>query len=750
MKGSLRKAGCALLSILAVVALAGCPPVTPTTTVSVSPASAVVEVNQTITLEVESTDAADTSFTWTTSDADVVALNQTTGTSITVHGVAAGSATISATGSSSGIVGKALISVPQESQQPGQIQPALLAPGLNVTIKSVTIPAADRKPEVSFTATNNKGQTIALSELSTIRVILAHLTAPEPGGTAKFTSYTTTAANGQANYDSNQFKGLTQAADGTFTYKFAAALPAGYDAASVHEVGMQIARLYAIDNQNYPANPIYTFRPDGGAPVTGRAVVATATCVKCHTRLEFHGGQRREIQLCILCHNPQSVDPESGNSVDMTEMIHKIHMGAELPSVKAGGKYQIIGFNNSVNDYSKVVFPQSVANCTSCHDEAAAPQAKNYLSNPTIEACGSCHDRTWFGDPSQTPTGYTNHPFNYEHVDSSDCKDCHKESAQSASPIGLRHAAVTVPGIVTKILQVTPNAQTGALQVQFKLTYADGTPITNVKTPDRVGAIVAWPTTDYQNAINETLGGARTPTGTLDVTTSDTGIYNYTFKATLPTGTTDTFAIVMTGRIAAQDRHGNTIEQGTLDNSLMYFRLDGGTPAPRRQVVEEQKCDACHKEIRFHGEQRFGVDTCVMCHRPNAAEGEATINFKEMLHYIHSGAELENGYALGDFSDVHFPGNRAMCTMCHVAATSTTPGTFEVPLPADAKPTVIGEGDTATQIPATRAACTSCHDSTAADTHAFLASNAQGVESCAVCHGANADDAVALVHKQTP
>jgi OmcA/MtrC family decaheme c-type cytochrome len=241
-----------------------------------------------------------------------------------------------------------------------------------------------------------------------VRFVLAYL---DGSGAAKstpvgqFVNYVVDAGNGQATYDHNLSAGLTQNEDGTITYKMETALPEDYDTSATHQVGSQFTRTHPVTGAAYNANAIFTFRPDGGMVTATREIVTTETCNKCHTQLSVHG-RRREVQYCILCHTPQSVDPESGNSVDFPEIIHKIHMGADLPSVVGdpdadppvpGEPYQIVGYRNSVHDYSTVEFPQDVTNCTVCHDEAAAPHADAYALNPTLEACGTCHDRTWFG-----------------------------------------------------------------------------------------------------------------------------------------------------------------------------------------------------------------------------------------------------------------------------------------------------------------------------------------------------------------
>ena len=90
----------------------------------------------------------------------------------------------------------------------------------------------------------------------------------------------------------------------------------------------------------------------------------------------------------------------------MKVMIHKIHMGANLPSVQAGEPYVIYGFRDSINDYSHVNFPQDIRNCVNCHAGSATGAGLDYLTltsqgdnwslYATQAACGSCHDDRGF------------------------------------------------------------------------------------------------------------------------------------------------------------------------------------------------------------------------------------------------------------------------------------------------------------------------------------------------------------------
>jgi OmcA/MtrC family decaheme c-type cytochrome len=383
------------------------------------------------------------------------------------------------------------------------------------------------------------------------------------------------------------------------------------------------------------------------------------------------------------------------------------------------------------------------------------------MNNPTMAGCGSCHDRTWFGNPNQTPAGYTNHPYDFEQINDSQCASCHQPSGVGRVSITEAHKvpqeSAAAPGLDVQIDAVHANPEDGTLAVTITAKYGDGSPITAVTTDpvlQRLGFVVAWPATDYQTSISESIRGSSPMKGTLDSPTSDTGTYTYTFSNKLPTGTTDTFGIALTGRVTFEF-NGEEFEQGIKANGLTFFTVDGSkaAPVPRRAVVDDAKCNKCHADLRAHGEQRVGVGLCVMCHRPNASteEGDSavTINLKDMLHRFHTGENLENPYAIGSFNanEVRFPGDRRKCQICHV------PNAELVPLPDGTLPTVVTLDDTVvSEAQPTRAACTSCHDGLLPNVHAILATSPppDNVETCEVCHATDAAFAVPVVHKIEP
>src|SRR5262249_38692432 len=180
--------------------------------------------------------------------------------------------------------------------------------------------------------------------------------------------------------------------------KFGTTLPSGFDQTKTTTLGIYSTRdLTAVIGKSYVANVEFDFRPDGQPVSETWAKINLATsCNNCHDPLSAHGGARRDPKLCPPCHQPQTTDPDTGNTVDFKVMIHKIHMGENLPSVQAGTPYQIIGFGQTVVDFSTVVFPQDIRNCANCHEGTNAaqkpPQATVWYTYPSRAACGACHD----------------------------------------------------------------------------------------------------------------------------------------------------------------------------------------------------------------------------------------------------------------------------------------------------------------------------------------------------------------------
>ena len=143
-------------------------------------------------------------------------------------------------------------------------------------------------------------------------------------------------------------------------YQFGTTLPAGMDVTKTHTLGIYgrrnvtqsiIGKNYYLDNVNYD------FRPDG-APVTETwAAMDVAACNKCHDPLALHGGSRRTTKNCVLCHQPQSLDPTgiSSTSGDDPQDPH----GEDLSSVPSEPARH--------NGLLDVTYPQDIRNCTTCH-----------------------------------------------------------------------------------------------------------------------------------------------------------------------------------------------------------------------------------------------------------------------------------------------------------------------------------------------------------------------------------------------
>lgn len=617
-------------------------------------------------------------------------------------------------------------------------QTSYIRPGYKITLVSFEIPA-DLKPLAKVKFTDDMDQPLDRDGKVTPGACSASfILAWYDAAHRDYVSYTTRVQKSpitqvsatQAAADSNGTWTMVEL--GTYTYKFRTALPAGFDRTKTHTVGIYGARnLTAIIGKSYYSNVLFDFRPDAAAVTEKWEAVATATCNGCHDPIALHGGSRREVKLCVLCHNKtQSLDPDTGNVVQMAEMTHKIHNGPNL----ANG-YTIIGNAQAVHDYSHVTYPQDIRNCTTCH-KADAAEGHIWYSNPSRQACGSCHDSIdW-------ETG-ENHEAGPQ-ADDSACADCHQPEGEFEFDASVK-GAHTIPvkstqlkGLKFEVKSITNTAPGQKPVVTFKVTNGDGSFVDPTKL-NRVGFILGGPNTDHSKYFRENLTAANT------TASGDSWIYN--FNTAMPADATVswTLAADVYRNVTLNPGPTGTVREAAT-NPIFPFVVTDTQVMARRVVVDGAMCNKCHDALAFHGGSRNQVAECNICHNPTAtykvdAGGEnENISMKWMIHRLHTGEDLDRDYVIGDvsFHEVLYPGDRRNCEACHKT------GTYGVPLPDDVLPTTTPRDYVSLWQPAS-ASCVSCHDTVDAAAHAYVNTAPFG-ESCASCHGADRDYSVAKVH----
>jgi OmcA/MtrC family decaheme c-type cytochrome len=445
------------------------------------------------------------------------------------------------------------------------------------------------------------------------------------------------------------------------------------------------------------ANASADFVPDRSEPQNLDAV-STLACNQCHDPMSAHGGARREVALCVTCHTPQLVDPDTAdpaqpgqmNPLDFPVLVHRLHQGVDLPTIVAarqakivGAKYDVVGFRgmdiifaqtvaaaspdpNTLPDIHGIGFPRDIRDCTVCHQQA--PQAATWQTVLSRSICGSCHDATWF-EPTPPPALLHAHPGG-PMADDRACATCHPQAGGEfdLSVVG----AHTVPsqskqlrGLVLNIISASVPA-TGNPVVVFSATNADGSPVQPLSSLDVLAAVVSGPTTSYvqQNIVRQDMRASAQP--------NPDGTWTYTFVPrpandpwfpmgpVIPAGTTGTFAIGLEGRRAVTLAQGVTFEEAD-GNPVAYFAVDGSKPVSYTNVVDLKLCDRCHGELRAHGNLRRNPEYCVLCHAADATDWamrpkgpdrntnlaatidkveERSIRLPSLIHRIHTGDQL--------------------------------------------------------------------------------------------------------------
>jgi len=554
--------------------------------------------------------------------------------------------------------------------------------------------------------------------------------------------------------------------------------PAGFDATATHTIGIYGSRNLTVFNlgTNY-ASATFNFVPNG-APVTHvHDIIETASCNACHDQLSAHGGSRRGLNMCVLCHQPQLFDPNDGKSLDAKVFFHKIHMGANLPSVQAGGTYSVTNRFGTA-DYSKVAYPAEPGDprrCETCHSQTTkAAQATAYLLHPTRAACGACHDDDNF-------TTGANHPGGPQ-ADDSQCSTCHMPQGEIDFDASIKgaHVSPVSSSLISSVVVAITNVQNGSAGktpvVSFTVKDTKGNPLPLASLED-LSFTMAGPASDYGYTSfgkDVTTPGYVTEDGTTATCDSSSNCM-YTFQHAVPSGAAGTYGIAVESErletILSGTKSQQTIETGT-PNQVVYFSVDGSALQNRRTVVATSNCNQCHVDLMAHGARRNNTEYCVMCHNPSNTDASQRINaqvpadkaappqginFNLLVHRIHDGINMQAsnrtyvvvgfGGSHHDFSSTLFPAlaptgeatDLRNCSMCHV-------NNSEQNLPLGLNAVVDPQSPVNPNQPIA-SACTGCHVDLPAASHMLSNTTSLG-EACTVCHSSGAAFAVDQVHAQ--
>ncbi|BCR06777.1 c-type cytochrome [Desulfuromonas versatilis] len=710
---------------------------------------------------------------------------------------------------------------------------AALTPTAEVTGVTINSP-----PVVSFTVKDANGRGIAglgaIRDGGVSRLIRINIAKLVPGAAGSPDSWVNYIRSGSGSPTTENNGTLVDNGDGSYVYTFStdvtavAAVP--YEPTLTHRVAAQIGDGAVA----LPAmNMTFDFVPAGGI-VAQRDIAMTTSCNECHGKLTVHG-RRFEVKYCVTCHNPDL----TAGAGDMTTMVHKIHMGAYLANGYSLGGHDYSGVVYPMNTFSSA---EGLKNCAKCHSgaDAATPQGDNWKTRPSRVACGSCHDAIDFaagtGHLAQTNdsscaschvgTGSSidieiahrtvvsteNNPevpawakiLQYEiaSVSLADTATANQKQATVRFRVLAKQLSTDTfaPVNLNNLASVGATAQ----NLSFRLIWAapQAAPADVLDGP-AIAAPADWNNafgagrSYFDGAVDTTLDAFDQPVS-VNLSTVLAGLtqdaegyytanlnYNLSAQAFAAVNASSMRAIGLEGGLTMTNPNTGA---GVLILGKSLIVGEGSSVAngettntARRQVVNMDRCNACHEWLGFHGSQarNNNPDYCVACHNAEITNsgrgtangvtyGEFSNNLKDMVHAIH-GAEKRTlpfdfvrgnisattgGQGVHLFGEVDFLGRAADCSACH------DPGTFlPEAVPANAIWSTLQAAPTTAvtnfvpeanlRMAPISSACFACHDSAAAENHmaANVAFTRNGpTETCVTCHGEGRSADVQEVH----
>jgi OmcA/MtrC family decaheme c-type cytochrome len=577
-------------------------------------------------------------------------------------------------------------------------------------------------PKVNF-AVFSDGQTKADLTMTNLSFAIAKLVPGSSGNPDQWVNYiyrkeTATAGVGpggvpalasawQATTDGKQTDPAQLAAqlvynpDGYYTYTFKTDITqlaqtnnVVFEPTRTHRVAIQLSYKNAA-GATVLVNPYFDFTIDANGnsvPVSDstktRKMVDVASCNNCHDKLSLHGGGRVDPQFCVMCHNPGTIDANSGNVLTLSTMVHKIHAGKLLASqLAAGGEdYTIWGYQDSVHSYADVGFPQDLRNCSKCHTGAnpATPQGDNWKSKPSKEACLTCHasnsGSAWDGLHSIVAGQFFPTPTPAKSLPNSECVRCHGAgSVVGSDRVHFNQAETNAAKYKMNIQSVAFNDTADHKGRSVAVTYflsdpTNGNAAYNLVTSDCTGVGTASLSCGssakfgnlrfnlgYQNMVGQSAltteysaynNGGNGATAYAYLGKND-GSNHYTLSIPLPDDSatavaTGTARVITVGQVKepllrvtwSTDPRPPVVPTVLIDTPVQHTYSElalSGTLQARRTVVATEKCNVCHSTLgsasgsntlptAFHSGARNTVEACIVCHDANRASSTVMTN----------------------------------------------------------------------------------------------------------------------------
>ncbi len=215
---------------------------------------------------------------------------------------------------------------------------------------------------------------------------------------------------------------------------------------------------------------------------------------------------------------------------------------------------------------------------------------------------------------------------------------------------------------------------------------------TQTKTSSKPG-VWANPAISQRTSTQPTTEGSTAfPAGTLAYNAT-TQVYTYIFAQAISAITTPvavTYSASATHRVGMELRNLTDSNGDPLGADATFDFVPAGGTATSYEVVDTSTCNGCHNKLAAHGEARFSVKYCVVCHNPDNSDPNGgdvyemaagnPLDFPIMVHRIHSGGLLPSyidgqlPYTIWGFGDAPaiFTGSLPVMTIGRSASASST------------------------------------------------------------------------------